>query len=138
MQEVLQALFLWALTLSGYPDPGHIPRLQPVPYEHLVSEVCADRHCAAIAYYNGDDQTIYIDSRLNLATDHQARSYIVHEMVHYLQDQAGFLDADRLPCEARIELELEAYRVQRHFLKEHNESTHQIDLATSFIKKTCE
>lgn len=65
------------------------------------------------------------------------RYYVVHEIVHYLQQQAGYLGADVIPCDIRIDLEREAYRVQHYFLKEHNESTDQVDLALALLKSFC-
>ncbi len=137
MQETLQSLFVWALTLSGYPDPGALPELRTVSCAELSGTICNNAHFTAVAYYDSDSDTIYINERLDLATDRGARGYVMHEMVHYLQQQAGYLEADVIPCDIRIDLESEAYRVQHYFLKEHNESTYQVDLALALLKSFC-
>ena len=59
-------------------------------------------------------QRIYVDERLGPADDLVAASIVVHEMVHYLQYQSGAFDS--FDCAKSIELEREAYAIQREFL----------------------
>lgn len=136
MDALIQSLFVWAVTLTGYTDPGSLPEVSAVSKTHLAESVCEGDYCTAVAYYDSDSQTIFYDERMELAEDHGARGFIVHEMVHYLQHQHGILDDDS-DCENRVLLEREAYRVQQYFLQEHKQDTFQIDLAVAVLPSLC-
>jgi len=57
---------------------------------------------------------IYVDERLAPGEDLLAASIVVYEMVHYLQYKSGAFDG--LSCAKSIDLEREAYAIQREFL----------------------
>jgi hypothetical protein len=137
MQDIIQGLMVWAVTLTGYELPAEPPRVEAVSHQQLVKTLCDDQFCTAVAYYDTKTQTIYHDERMQLDLDQSARGFIVHEMVHYLQDLNGELIPDEMSCEQRIEKEQEAYRVQRYFLREHRQPTFQLDLAVSVLANVC-
>lgn len=137
MQELLYSLMVWAVTLTGYEQPVELPTVEALSHQQLVKTLCDDQFCTAVAYYDTETQTIYYDERMQLQQDQSARGFIVHEMVHYLQDINGELIPDEMSCEERIEKELEAYRVQQFFLQEHRQPTLQIDLAVAVLANVC-
>jgi len=137
MQELINGLMIWAVTLTGYEQPAEQPKVEAVSHQYLVKTLCDDQFCTAVAYYDTDTQTIYYDERMQLEQDQSARGFIVHEMVHYLQDLNGELVPDEMSCEQRIEKEYEAYRVQQYFLREHRQPTFQIDLAVTVLTNVC-
>ena len=137
MEALMQSLFVWALTLTTYPDPGSLPKITAVSHDTLANSVCDADYCTAVAYYDKDTKTIFYDKRMALKTDHGARGFVLHEMVHFLQHQNGELDQPVLDCESRIDIEREAYRVQQFFLKEHQQDTFQIDLAVAVLPSLC-
>lgn len=137
MHELINGLFLWAVTLTGYEKPDELPVVEAVSHQQLVKTLCDDQFCTAVAYYDTDTHIIYYDERMDLRQDHGARGFIIHEMVHYLQDINGELVPTEMSCEQRIEKEQEAYRVQQYFLKEHKEPTFQIDLAVAVLANVC-
>lgn len=137
MQELINGLLVWAVTLTGYQQPVDLPVVEAVSHQQLVETLCADQFCTAVAYYDTDTQIIYYDGRMQLEQDQSARGFIVHEMVHYLQDLNGQLVPAEMSCEQRIEKEKEAYRVQQYFLREHREPTFQIDLAVAVLANVC-
>lgn len=137
MQELINGLLVWAVTLTGYQQPVDLPVVEAVSHQQLVETLCADQFCTAVAYYDTDTQIIYYDERMQLEQDQSARGFIVHEMVHYLQDLNGQLVPAEMSCEQRIEKEKEAYRVQQYFLREHREPTFQIDLAVAVLANVC-
>ncbi len=137
MQELINGLLVWAVTLTGYEQPVDLPVVEAVSHQQLVKTLCEDQFCTAVAYYDTDTQIIYYDERMQLEQDQSARGFIIHEMVHYLQDLNGELVPAEMSCEQRIEKEQEAYRVQQYFLREHREPTFQIDLAVAVLANVC-
>jgi hypothetical protein len=137
MQELINGLLVWAVTLTGYEQPVDLPVVEAVSHQQLVKTLCKEQFCTAVAYYDTDTHIIYYDERMQLEQDQSARGFIIHEMVHYLQDLNGELVPAEMSCEQRIEKEQEAYRVQQYFLREHREPTFQIDLAVAVLANVC-
>lgn len=137
MDELVNSLLVWAITLTGYAEPTSIPKLESVSKQTLARTLCEGKLCTAVAYYDAAKQTIYYDQTLNLTTSNHSRSFILHELVHHLQYQAKKVDANTADCKMRIQLEKEAYRVQRYFLLEHHEETLEIDLAINVLNGVC-
>lgn len=105
-------LLAWAVYLSGYPD-APLPAIQYKPHSFFVENACHSE-CNVLGWYN-DTGTVYIDDRYS-ELDEFGQSLLVHEFVHYLQDQHGeFSDS----CEDYLKREREAYRVQAAFLLAH-------------------
>lgn len=113
MNELYAVLLSWATTLSGYPAPDVPAEVVPVSHEVLVQRACGGRACKVLGWFPPGPR-IYIDERLGPADDLVAASILVHEMVHYLQYRSGAFDG--FDCAKSIELEREAYAIQREFL----------------------
>jgi hypothetical protein len=113
MDELYAVLLSWATTLSGYPAPDVPAEIVAVSHEVLVERACGGRECKVLGWFP-PGQRIYVDERLGPADDLVAASIVVHEMVHYLQYRAGAFDG--LDCARSIDLEREAYAIQREFL----------------------
>ncbi|WP_417499626.1 hypothetical protein [Methylophaga sp.] len=137
MDFLIQSLFVWALTLTGYEDPNYLPDIKAVSHQTLATTLCKSSYCTAVAYYDKNTETIFFDNRMDIKTDDGARSFIVHEMVHFLQHKNGKINSKELDCKTRIEIEREAYRVQQFFLKEHHKDTYQIDMAMAVLPSLC-
>ncbi|WP_292756266.1 hypothetical protein [Methylophaga sp. UBA2689] len=137
MQELINSLMVWAVTLTSYEQPLKLPAVEAVSHQQLLQTLCDDQFCTAVAYYDTETRTIYFDERMELEQDQSARGFIVHEMVHFLQDINGELVPDEMSCEQRIEKEQQAYRVQQFFLREHRQPTYQIDLAVAVLANVC-
>jgi hypothetical protein len=113
MNELYAALMSWAITLSGYQAPADMPAVNMVPHAQLVKDACNGRECKVLGWFP-PGQTIYVDDRLNPQDSLYASSIVVHEMVHYLQQQSGKY-AKPYTCESLIAMEREAYAAQREF-----------------------
>ncbi|MDP6515364.1 MAG: hypothetical protein QF926_01905 [Alphaproteobacteria bacterium] len=114
LAPLLAKLFLLIRIISDYPEPAEAPTIHRLPQAELAAHACA-RPCILRAYYSRGG-AIYIDETLDLAGDKYARSVLVHELVHYLQDLNG-THADQEACIRGPLLEREAYWVQDQYLR---------------------
>jgi hypothetical protein len=115
MNELYAVLLSWAVTLSGYPMPERPADVAKVSHAYLVDQACNGRECKVMGWFP-PGHTIYVDDRLNPKDNLLAASIVVHEMVHHLQHEAGRIDPAKWSCANAIQLEREAYSIQREFL----------------------
>ena len=113
MNDLLAALFSWAVTLSGYPMPDQAPLLIEVNHQWLVDNACNGYECKVMGWFPPGN-AIYIDERLDPENKMLHASIIVHEYVHYLQHV--YASTEFTNCENAIRLERQAYYVQQEFL----------------------
>ncbi len=135
MEEVYAALFSWALMVSGYDPPEHPPYIFKKSHVFFVRNACGGNECKVIGWFppkgacNKEGEckdlawfppgdAIYIDRELNLTDSLFARSLVVHEIVHYLQQEAGALKWP-YSCEKLVYFERQAYAYQQRYLSEH-------------------
>ena len=119
MDEILSIMMSWAVTLSGYPAPTHMPAVEMVPHAYMVEHACGGSECHVQGWFPGG-QTIYIDRILDPAKGLYASSVLLHEMVHYLQQESRRASG-RSSCGSTVELEREAYGAQREYLMRYGE-----------------
>lgn len=112
MSSTIAALLAWAVMLSGYPMPNRTLSVAFVTTDHLYDMACAGRQCKAMGWYGGGD-VIYLDDRMDVENNLLHASVVVHEVVHWLQED--FMHKDQT-CPDFIVREREAYGVQRAFL----------------------
>lgn len=113
MEELYAVLLSWAVTLSGYPAPAELPNVVPVTHEYLVRAACAGRECKVMGWFP-PGRSIYVDERLDARNNLFASSIVVHEMVHYLQQESR--NGKPYDCSEALQLEREAYQAQREYL----------------------
>jgi hypothetical protein len=104
----------WAVTLSGYSGPAAMPTVSAVSHFRLSQDACAGRECKVMGWFP-PGATIYLDERLDVRNDLYASSILVHEMVHYLQQESKKYAAP-YTCDDAIKMEHEAYAVQREYI----------------------
>ncbi|MCC5795709.1 MAG: hypothetical protein JJU48_00105 [Methylophaga sp.] len=138
MHDWLPSLLLWIVAVTAYDDPPQLPEIIPISQQQLIEILCHGENCPALAYYDPGSQTIFHDQRLDFDADLNARSFLVHELVHYLQDKQGLIDISSMSCEQRMLLEREAYLVQGKFLHQHGLPARQITLALSILEQVCD
>jgi hypothetical protein len=114
MDDLYAIILSWALTLSGYPAPNAAPEVVRVPHADLIEKACGGRECKVLGWFPPGDR-IFLDERLNPKDNLYASSILLHEMVHYLQHHSGRFPAP-YPCATALELEREAYGIQREYL----------------------
>lgn len=126
MSDVYSALFSWAISLSGLTAPATEPIVVPKPHAFFVEQACAGKECKVYGWYAGG-RNLYVDERLDPETNLLAASIVVHEMVHYLQGTernggvpaGGAAFGDMPSCGDAIEMERQAYGVQRQYLSQY-------------------
>ena len=113
LQEWIERLLATAAVLGGYPLAAPVPQVTVVAEDELSSRVCRGACSAKGAFIPG--QGLFIVNGLEIETDPQDRSVLLHELVHYLQDLNGRY-ADEAACDRFRDRELEAYRLQDEYL----------------------
>lgn len=114
MEDLLPSLMEAIDHLSKYTVPDSLPPVHRVPHEKIEQLTCGGEQCAALAAYISGEG-IYIDAALKPETDIFARSVLLHELVHYVQDVSNEL-ASAEPCRRWYRREQEAYAIQKAFL----------------------
>lgn len=136
IEEIIKHLYLSAISLSGY-MPAEMPvDVVFIERQTLIMQVCAGKPCPAVGYYDKENQKIYFDNRYSALEDKYAQGFLVHEIVHYLQDKNDQIPQD-MSCDDRINLEKEAYQIQALFLVQHGLDPHQVRLAITLLSQVC-
>ena len=114
MDEILAIMMSWAVTLSGYPAPATMPTLRMVPHSFLVENACRGQECRVQGWFPSG-KIIYLDEKLDPRNGLYDSSVLLHELVHYLQQESKVSDI-HTSCNANVEAEREAYGAQREYL----------------------
>ena len=114
MVDLLPSLMEAIDRLSKYEIPESLPPVYRVPHEKIEELACGGKKCAALAAYHSGEG-VYIDEALKPETNVFARSVLLHELVHYVQDLSDdFAGAE--PCQRWSRREQQAYAIQMRFL----------------------
>lgn len=138
MNELVAVLMAWAVLLTGSPKPATAPTVKLVPHAHLEELACG-QPCPILGLYAYAD-VVYLDDQLKPESDVFARSILLHELVHYLQQINGNYDGMGL-CEATVLRERQAYYAQNEYLIRHGEmpragsTLHNVRCFTAAIAK---
>jgi hypothetical protein len=111
---LLLELFQTIHSIAGYPVPSSLPEVHVLPLEQLQARVCAWACPVKAFYLKGEG--VFIEQSLNFCLDPKARSILLHELVHHVQNLSSRFDS--LPsCEAWYAREHEAYAIQNEYLR---------------------
>ena len=111
--ELVADLVLAAQSLTGYGAPAQLPEVALV-HQATLQEMACERPCKVLGWFP-PGKTIYLDDRLDPRIDSRAAGILLHELVHYLQQEAGAF-ADQGACQSWALREREAYHVQARWL----------------------
>jgi hypothetical protein len=111
--RLIADLLIAVQSLTAYGAPDRPPSLEFVPGSFLQQQAC-ERACAVYGWFP-PGKTIYLDERLDPANDMRARGILVHELVHYLQ-QENQAFSEEAPCERWLARERQAFNVQYQWL----------------------
>lgn len=95
--------------------PTERPAVAFVDHRTLEEMACG-RPCAVYGWFP-PGETVYLDERLDPVADVAARGILVHELVHYLQQESGAFGAAR-DCRIWSRREHEAFDIQLRWLAE--------------------
>lgn len=125
MDEIIAALLAWTISNSGYPAPSAPPIIDYQAQAFFEQRACpkASVHCSTRGFYVDGSRTIVLHEDYRRLDDLKARAMLVHEMVHFLQDQAGTFGTKT--CEVWVEREHEAYRLQFLYFSTHGGNPYQ-------------
>lgn len=112
LQKLVGELLVVIAGLTSYDVPSTLPTIELVPSQSLQQRLCK-RPCPVYAFYQPGGR-ILLDAKLDPAGNSQARSILLHELVHYVQ----WIHKGHGPksCNEWREREDEAYLVQFRWL----------------------
>jgi len=113
MDDLLPELLNAIDHISKYAVPDTLPRVHRVPHKK-IQELACGKECPALGAYK-PGEGIYLDEALKPETNIFARSILLHELVHYVQDVSNELAGAR-ECDRWYRREQEAYAIQKRFL----------------------
>jgi hypothetical protein len=108
-------LLLSVHSLSGYPVTKTLPEFHVMPLTEIQQRFC-NGPCRVQAYYKRGEG-VYIDQAFNLAGDEFARSVLLHELVHHVQQVSGKFEKIPSECDRWYAAEREAYEIQNRYLE---------------------
>jgi hypothetical protein len=118
-----------AKNLMKYRGEITFPAIEPATEQYLKSLVCEGvKYCPVSAVYFKN--TIYYREDLNL-NDIRTKSILVHEFVHHIQANSGFVATD---CNIWYKNEKEAYRLQAKYLRNNDQDDSSVREAVRIIK----
>ena len=117
--QIVGALMLFIQSMTGtvgieLPPP----EIRILPQRELARKACDGRQCDVYGWFSNADKIVYMSDHQDFVNDMHARSVLLHELVHYAQDQFQALKMvnDCLTWKAR---ELQAYDIQYAWLRRH-------------------
>ena len=123
--ELITSLLLWISLNSGYNLPQGAPEIARISHDSLSQMACA-KDCPVLGFYPDSKyenpftragvRRIYLDQRMNLEEDICAVSILVHELVHYVQEENNAFEEIGDPKERYIAEEIEAHQIQAKYL----------------------
>ncbi len=109
LAQLVAKLLVSIHLLAGFELPAEPPEVVFVPQRDLQEAAC-DGPCEVYGWFP-PGRIIYLDDRLDPIRDITARGILVHELVHYLQQESGTVLAGG-GCSAWLERERQAYDIQ--------------------------
>lgn len=137
MESILSGLFSFALMSLDYDKEIEQPKLNQVSQQKIMDTVCMGKRCGAQAYYDDNNETVFILESLDLVSSYMDRSYVLHEMVHHVQKKKYGVTAKSTDCNYRLALEREAYEIQMEYLISENQNAFQIRYILSRFPHSC-
>ncbi len=113
LTKLVAELLLVVQAMSGYQLPDANPEVTFLAADELQARVCG-KPCPIYGWFPPGN-TIYLDDTLDPVNDLRSRSILLHELVHFTQQENGTYRADR-PCKMWLKNEWEAYDIQLRWL----------------------
>jgi len=120
LSSLLVELFLAIKLIAGYPVPQQWPAIQLLDSNAMRAMLCQGP-CGDIPAFYLPGRGVFVNARLDFDNDVSARSILLHELVHHVQELSGKFDRIASQCDRWYSKELEAYSVQNQFLRQSGE-----------------
>ena len=130
LSSLVVELFTSIQLLAGYPAPKVLPEIHVVPHQEIEQRFCAGP-CRVMAFYD-PAQGVFIDDSLDIQSDLFARSILLHELVHQLQNASGKFDTIANRCAQHSLKESDAYEIQNRYLASMRDGHHAFQIDRSF------
>ncbi len=114
MTKLLAALLAWTAANSSYEPPARPPTVEYRSARFFLETCPGEVHCSTRGYYEDGTGTIVLHESHQHRDDVRARSILVHEIVHYLQNVSGRWGEKT--CESWVAREHEAFRLQMLYI----------------------
>lgn len=118
LAEIVAELLLFAQGFTGYAPAERPPEVVFVAQAELQRQAC-DNPCEVFGWHPRGSHIVYLDDRMDPVSNLKARGVLLHELVHYLQQENHAFEADT-ECLNWAYKEQEAYRVQGAWLTRNN------------------
>jgi hypothetical protein len=120
--SLVSDLFAVISSLSTYPQPYHLPPVQMKPAAELQQMVCSGP-CQLRGFYI-PRKGVFLSDALDVNHDVVARSVLLHELVHHVQEVSGRFESIENPCDRWWAREREAYEIQNAYLRDNHTNVH--------------
>lgn len=127
-------LMVSAALLGGFPPQRTPPDVEMIGAEDLAARFCAGRCHVRGAYLSGEG--VLLADSLDLDHSPYDRSILLHELVHFIQDETHRY-ADESECDRWRDREIEAYAVQERYLDRYNLGVGNIAAALEVVPAGC-
>lgn len=131
--KIITALMLFVQSMTGTVGIDFkAPEIRVIAQHELASKACGGQDCNVYGWFSNLDKRIYLADNQDFINNPHARSVLLHELVHYVQDQmkAPTMINDCLTWKAR---ELQAYDIQYEWLRRHRVRTPTLSFNTVLI-----
>ena len=122
--KALAIALSWAGTLSMYSvTPGEAPTYMERDNAWFVEVFCeGDEKCVTVGTFDRFNDRVIMSTRLKNYDDLEARSFLVHEMCHYLQwHNGGYKLNEKGELTNRGQIERYCYAIQKQFMTRHGQ-----------------
>lgn len=119
---LVSELFAVISSVSTYPEPYHLPAVQLKPLPELQAMVCRGGACQLRGFYM-PRRGVFLNDTLDIRNDVVARSVLLHELVHHVQEVSGRFNSVPHACDRWWSREKEAYEIQNAYLRESGSPT---------------
>lgn len=117
LAKMVAELLMVVQAFTSYELPETSPRVEFLPQAELQERACG-APCQVFGFFPPGD-VILLDERLDPLGNEAARGILLHELVHYMQQENGAFPGET-GCQRWRSRELEAFDVQIRWLSERN------------------
>lgn len=120
LTELIMDLFAAIQGLSGYQIPATLPDVHLLA-PNIIQEMICRGPCGVRAFFLPGRGIFLNKGVVDPQKDAFNKSILLHELVHFVQDNSGKFESVPDKCDRWYSKELEAYHIQNAYLKTQGE-----------------